>query len=61
MTDEPNDVTSEAEFQRRLSDLVSNATANGVGVEGGWTVEAGAADETLDVVITRVESAHDVE
>lgn len=52
MTDESNDVTSEAEFQRRLSDLVSDATENGVGVEGGWTAEAGSADETWDVVIS---------
>jgi len=56
MTDESDDVTSEMEFQRRLSALVSDATANDVGVEGGWTAEVRSADETWDVVISLLAS-----
>lgn len=57
MTREFDDVTTEEEFHRTLSALVSAAAANGVDVEGGWTCEANPGDEQWDVVISALGSS----
>lgn len=48
-----DDITSRADFEAALAELVSRATGNGIQIEGGWTA-AGADGQHWDIVITEV-------
>jgi hypothetical protein len=53
-----DDITTDAEFEAALSEIVHAAEANGVTIEGGWTCNG--SDGTIwDVVITEVVPADD--
>ncbi|HKL27764.1 MAG TPA: hypothetical protein VJ898_00730 [Natrialbaceae archaeon] len=52
------DITTDAEFEAALNEIVEAAEANGVSVEGGWTCN-GNDGIVWDVVITAVVPADD--
>lgn len=52
------DVTTAGEFRDELRSLLSEATENGVDVEGGWLVQSWAEEiPDWDIEIWRVEHA----
>jgi hypothetical protein len=60
MIQNPHDgaITTEAEFEAALTEIVAAAEDNGVAIEGGWTCNG--RDGTLwDVVVTEVSPPDD--
>ena len=53
---QPLEPTTDAEFERALSDLVNSAREQGLDVRGGWRVDGDGDHDPLSVEIVRLAS-----